>query len=211
MNQRLHREAKGFTIVELMIALSVLSVLLMLTTATLIQIGKLYSKGINQAAAQNAARSIANEIAAQLQFTDQAPQPAAVGSTRALCIGRQRYTYVLNQQLGHPARHVLWHDVTKSTTCHAIGNLTTAPTPSDGDTDAGSTRSELMPANMRLTDLTVRNNSNGTYTIKVTVAYGEDDLVHYDGATDTTTCVGDRGTEYCAVSSLTVTVAQRVE
>ncbi len=68
----------GFTIIELMIALSVLSVLLVMTTVTLIQIGKLYSKGVNSAAVQNAARNIVGDISGTLQFGGGAPAACTI-------------------------------------------------------------------------------------------------------------------------------------
>lgn len=63
----------GFTIVELMIALSVLSVLLITATLVLIQIGALYSKGVNAADLQNANRTLVADISAQLQFSGRVP------------------------------------------------------------------------------------------------------------------------------------------
>ena len=115
---------RGFTIVELMIALSVLSVILVMATVILINIGALYSKGVNGANLQNAARNIVADVSANLQFSG--TQPAActlnlnattcsdklIPPTPLLlstgvpvpiytyCIGTTRYTYILNQELG---------------------------------------------------------------------------------------------------------------
>ncbi|HSX37132.1 MAG TPA: type II secretion system protein, partial [Patescibacteria group bacterium] len=80
----------GFTIVELMVALSVLSILLVMSTVILIQIGKLYTKGVNQAATQNAARDIINDLSSQLQVSGNAPDGKTAG---VICIGNQRYTF----------------------------------------------------------------------------------------------------------------------
>ncbi len=115
----------GFTIVELMIALSILSVLLVTSTIILIQIGALYSKGVNAADLQNATRTVVADISGQLQFSGKVPlgcttTPATcyanvndvdfgagnaqtlepAGTVYSYCIGNTRYTYVLNRELG---------------------------------------------------------------------------------------------------------------
>lgn len=124
-----HRNSEGFTIVELMIALAILSVILVVASVVLINIESLYSKGVNAANLQNAARNIVDDVSANLQFSGQAPincnlngQPVAGGPATfadsttcgvgvqtgddqdhgpfAYCVGDTRYTYVLGQELG---------------------------------------------------------------------------------------------------------------
>lgn len=87
VNGRKLNNQQGFTIIELMVALSILSVLLVITTVTMIQIGKLYSKGVNAAAVQNAARNIVGDVSGALQFGGSTPYscnvyhpPATTGS-----------------------------------------------------------------------------------------------------------------------------------
>lgn len=67
------KSSSGFTIVELMIALTILSVILVIGTVVLIQIGALYSKGINAADLQNANRNIVADVSGQLQFSGKVP------------------------------------------------------------------------------------------------------------------------------------------
>src|SRR5665213_2550121 len=67
---------KAFTIIELMIATSVLSIILLLVTTMMISIGNLYYKGINQARVQDDVRTISDDLSSHLQLSDQAPQPA---------------------------------------------------------------------------------------------------------------------------------------
>lgn len=120
------RPNQGFTIVELMIALSVLSTILIMSTVILIQIGSIYSKGVNEANLQNAARTIVADLSSSLQFSGNVPSPCTqtaincyapsvtsyptdpntVGSglgqfqAYAFCIGTTRYSYALNRELG---------------------------------------------------------------------------------------------------------------
>jgi prepilin-type N-terminal cleavage/methylation domain-containing protein len=65
-----HRSSaeQGFTIVELMIATTVLSTLLVVVAIVMISIGKLYYKGLNQARLQDNTRNAVTAIAKQLQL-----------------------------------------------------------------------------------------------------------------------------------------------
>lgn len=71
-------EQRGFTIIELLVALSVLSVLLVITSVTMLQIGKLYAKGINAANVQNAARNVMADVTGVLQFGGSLPTPCSI-------------------------------------------------------------------------------------------------------------------------------------
>lgn len=111
------RSENGFTIIELMIALSVLSTILIMSTVILIQIGALYSKGVNAANLQNTSRGIEADVSSALQFSGNTPLtcPAGGGSVisceaashtysgvivNSVCIGTTRYSYVLNSEMG---------------------------------------------------------------------------------------------------------------
>lgn len=211
----------GFTIIELMIALSILSLVLLLSTIGIVQIGKLYSKGMIQVNTQNAARNIMNNIASQIQLSGVVPQfmaPSIPSSSGAVCIGSKRYSFMVNHQLTKaPTDHALWLDVMNgSSTCLPITalSLTTSATPADSlNTSSPNNGSELLSTNMRLTDLDITS-ANGFYTITVSLAYGDDDLISYtprSGATPAvTTCKGGPGSEYCAIATLTQTIAPRM-
>lgn len=215
----------GFTIIELMIALTILSLILLLSTYGIVQIGKMYSKGMNQTNAQNTARNIMNNIASQIQLGGTTPlftAPAAPATTSApssvgvVCIGSKRYSFMINHKLTKaPTDHVLWFDVmNSSSTCLPINTLITSATPTDLlNTSSPNNGSELMSTGMRLSDLDVQS-ANGFYTITVSLAYGDDDLINYTpraGATAaTTTCKGGKGSEFCAIATLTQTIAPRM-
>ena len=121
------RTENGFTIVELMIALTVLSTILLISTTVFIQIGRLYTKGINSADLQNAARTVVTDLSSSVQLSGSQPPGCAAGDTAcgctpatfyvnkapsqvdsgvtlnevyAFCVGKIRYTYVLNRELG---------------------------------------------------------------------------------------------------------------
>ena len=215
----------GFTIIELMISLSILALVLLLSTYGIVQIGKLYSKGMNQTNAQNAARNIMNNIASQIQLGGTtpllsapltAPIASAPSSVGAVCIGSKRYNFIINHKLTKTSTdHTLWRDIMDSSgSCSPIPSLIGSP-PAGGPLNLlhPENGSELMPINMRLTDLHVTS-ANGLYTITVSIAYGDDDLISYtprSGPTPAvTTCKGGTGSEFCALATLTQTVAPRM-
>ena len=136
-------KSSGFTIVELMIALTVLSTILLLSTIVLITIGALYSKGVNAASLQNTTRTIAADLTSSLQFSGNDPSgcnyeeggitcatgriPKTAGGTPyyiySFCINTTRYSYVLNKEMGNDSgstppnlvtNHVLWRDTMKN-------------------------------------------------------------------------------------------------
>jgi len=173
----------GFTIVELMIATSILSVILVTVTVVMVGIGNLYYKGINQINIQDTTRNISDEISQKLQLSDGMNLDHEVLPTdhniQAYCIGSTRYTYVLNHQMGDhddssPYMHVLWRDSISSGACGtAIPDLK-QPNIS-GSTDGV----ELLGNHSRLTefDIAPPNLKTSPYTLTVGVAYGDNDLL----------------------------------
>lgn len=143
-------DQKGFTIIELMIATSVLATMLVLVTVVMVNIGNLYYKGVNQAHIQDDTRNIADQVSEYIRLSDQPPVGpySSVGDTQLYCIGAVRYAFVLGAQIGSLApgttttyHHVLWRD--------------TNPTP-------GSCPTEIDPHNPGLgqVDLTRANLAN---------------------------------------------------
>jgi len=122
----LRKSLTGFTIIELMIATMVFSVILLLITFGMLQIGRTYYKGVTMARTQNTARSVLDQITQAIQFSggDITPTPETLppGVHSAFCIGDKRYSYILDRELtdGTPdanqAKHVLVVDTRSD--CH---------------------------------------------------------------------------------------------
>lgn len=203
-------DSRGFTIVELMIATSVLSVILLLVTGMMISIGNLFYKGVNQARIQDNVRSISDEITEQLKYSGSEPvQPPAINETfsshtfsvQVLCVGGTRYTYVLGVQIGTSSGqlpHVLWRDAAASPCAQA--DLT-----QNSPTAKGA---ELIAPNSRLANLVV-SKTGSPYTVDTTVAYGDDDLLSGPNST-TPLCKGNTGDQFCAVASLHTLATRRL-
>jgi prepilin-type N-terminal cleavage/methylation domain-containing protein len=243
-------EQGGFTIVELMIALVVLATLLITATVVLIHLGNLFSKGTNEAHTQNATRNLMSELIGQIKLGNNDPtliQPAApvtnasatdgwtTSGLGVLCIGDQRYTYVLNSELisedtvnavGN-VRHILWRDKTAaggscSPASDNVADFESAATPSSNGT-------EILPSHARLVALGITpTGTDGTYIVTLTIAYGDGDLITYspygsspappadppppyDSSNATVKCNGGTGDPYCAAASLTGIATQRVQ
>jgi prepilin-type N-terminal cleavage/methylation domain-containing protein len=212
---------EGFTIVELMIALSVLSVILVTVTLILLQIGVLYSKGVNAADLQNATRTVVADISGQLQFSGKVPLGCTVTSVTCYanthdylngvdnttetvytyCISNTRYSYVLNRELGTDSSttptnqvtaHVLWRDTLTT-------DASTCPVPDIvngshlNDAPSKGDGYEMVGNHMRLTRFKIAQttSSSGIYNVDVWTAFGDNDLVKPDPA-------GPAGRSICA-------------
>ncbi len=216
----------GFTIVELLIATTVFSVVLLVASTAMIQIGRLYYKGIISTRTQNATRDIAQRVVTDLQYggsdsfkpnysalstvpsqPEQNPplKPDNIGQALAVCIGDSKYTYWLGQQVKGTHHGIVLSQAT-SGTCSPDSNGV-----------------ELLGENMRLTQFQIAKSSGnqGFYTVKIKVAYGDNDLLTtYNEASDgininqlsQTLCKsGIAGSNFCATSALDTSATIRVE
>lgn len=222
-NQTTISRNAGFTIIELMIATLVFSLIILLLSFGVIDITKVYYKGITQSDTQNTARNVASDISQALQFNGQFTQLSPNGTTRSFCIGTTQYSYRLGYQLtgsSSPAatqtRYALLESDTGCPT--AIVGCPGVPDLSAGTCIATGSK-ELLGQNMRLSNLTVAqpdpNTEPSLYKIDVRVVYGDDDLLYSPSgnsqgsqATDAN-CRGTAGEQFCAVSELVTTVQQR--
>jgi prepilin-type N-terminal cleavage/methylation domain-containing protein len=200
----------GFTIIELMIATSVLAVIILLVTVMITSIGNLYYKGVTQSQTQDTTRNIADQLSQDIELADSVPVVVTdthivPGKTLyALCVGTSRYSYVIGEVLGtNGFQHIVWRDKPSSPGC-TPANLTMTDPP------GGTNGSELMGAKSQLSALVVNTPSGSSLsTITVGVVYGASDL--HTGSGTNTTCNGKVGDQFCASDALTVSAIQRVK
>jgi len=240
MNIKKHSDQRGFTLIELLIATTVFSVILLVAAATLIQVGRMYYKGVISSRTQGTARTAMDEISRELQFsggnvvTLQSDANAQLKKT-VTCYNDTRLTYVLNAQLSdeasegqipsdqnqHRIKHVLWQDKIQD-----IGNCSLATSPDLTVSNPGGVEGkELLEENMRLTNLQVcrveaatnddcnneQDSVSDAYKVAITVIYGDDDLL-IPNATSPTGCKGTPfGGQWCAISRLSTQVYRRVQ
>ncbi|MEK9196156.1 MAG: prepilin-type N-terminal cleavage/methylation domain-containing protein [Patescibacteria group bacterium] len=221
--KRVNNNQKGFTILELIIASTVFSLIMLLSTTGLIQIGKTYHKGQITSKTQETTRGVAEEISREVQFSGDPIRLAnskTYGSTgelggvvvKAVCIGDTRYTYVTGRpkvklgQSDNPGdgeasptlRHLLWTDKVATGACVAE-DLSNPALSSSGR--------ELLAQNMRLSSFDIDPRGDNV-TIKIKAYYGDYDLAGTDG---NGFCDSNKnGGQFCASSELSTVVRRRL-
>lgn len=206
MKRLLRTSQSGFTILELMVATVVLSVVLLISTMAIMGVNRLYYKGQNAIHTNDTARNILQDVSKQIEFGAQtpnlaaspaispcpaAPNPAlslwcsstAQGKVYAYCIDTTRYSFALNTQYIDGTNHVLWEDTiapSDVTNCRPLNvfSLSAGVPQTTSGAVAGTNGKELLLPNMRLTGFEIQQNTaTGAYNVTVDVVYGSDDLL----------------------------------
>jgi prepilin-type N-terminal cleavage/methylation domain-containing protein len=214
-----HSHEQGFSIVELMIATTVFSVVLLLCATAIIQVGRMYYKGVIVSRTEDVSRKVIEDLAQAVQFKgdgqihDSGLGFAGSPPVRALCIGSVRYVYArpdfsLSDNGATTSRHVLWKDrMGAQETCNTTGVNMSIDTPSAGG-------QELLSGNMRVVELSATPSGEG-WAIKATIAYGEDAALYTVNNVASPNafaqCVNSNsGGQFCAVSALNTLVTERL-
>jgi len=221
MNHKIGTQQQGFTLIELLIATTVFSVILLIAAATLIQIGRMYYKGIITSKTQGVARTVTDDISRSIQFSGGNFGEASDGINNAYCIGDTRYTYVLRAQQdsdveGYSAEdqkipHALWQDNINSGECSIDLPQLQFDDPYAEAVDRNRNGRALLEDNMQLQFFDVEPQQPGSDVFKVRVMvvyYAAVDLLNNpDGQA---TCKGSSvGGQWCAISDLSSVVYSR--
>lgn len=214
------KRTAGFTIIELMVATLVFSVVLLVVTAGILQISRVYYKGLTESATQSTARSIIDTISQAIQFSggDVTETPGnGVGVNYAFCVGNKQYSYRLGSQVkNNPTESdQAWHALVESVVGGSCSGV--SPQPLTNQTVSGR---DLVNQEMRLSNLQVEDLGEDRYRVSVRVVYGDADLLLSPSAPSSPTgatlpdaiCQPVRaGTQFCAVSELSTVVVKRVQ
>lgn len=178
MTRRQHRQIQqGFTIVELMIATMVFSVILVVITTGVLKFTNSYYKGLNSSATQTTARNLITSITQGVQYAGnsqlavQIPHPTDI-TKGVVCVGNVHYYYTLGSLAGS-GYGVYETSQTDITNCD--------PTTTFAAMQADPTGRELLAPHMRLTDIHVGRNAAAPattlplYDISVGIAFADDD------------------------------------
>lgn len=227
----LRHHTKGFTLVELLIATVVFSIVLLTASAALIQVGRLYYKGVITNRTQNVARSVMDNVTQAGQFSSGDFTTSTSGSNptaQILCIGTTRYTYVVGPRRQAKApngydpatntiKHVLWQDTILNGECTVDKPDLKLDNPNDYEGVANKNRNgqELLDENMRLGKFNIAalaGNTQDVLTADIRVLYGVNEVLNNPNDPATATCISSRlGGQWCAVSELSSVVYRRVE
>lgn len=208
---RTRNQSAGFTIVELMIATAVFGTVLLLITTAILQITRVYYKGITESRTQDTSRTIIDLVSQGIQFsggdvTTTIASPTA-GSSYAFCVGGKQYSYTLGYQLSD--------NPTATQTYHAlvVDDLAGCTAGSTAQNVRAATVSgrELVAPNMRLANLQVASAGSNLYRVTVRVVYGDNDLLNNPNDQNASCRQAIAGRQFCAVSELSTIVTKRVQ
>lgn len=200
------RREKGFTLVELLIATAVFSLVLVVFLSAFIRISQLFYKGVTMTAAQESARNVVQDIADDLQFFQQ--QPVAPAGANYFCIGSHRYSWNLGVQVASGTYGVAREQIPSST----CPSTTSQPVPV-----GTSNYEELLDPGMQVNKLSLSSCTNGQCVISIhLVSYGSDNsvLISPSGLTpayqaNDAVCSGPAtSSEFCATADYQSTVLQ---
>lgn len=216
------RSQAGFTIVELLVATAVFSIIMIVITAGVIGFSRQYYHGVVSSNTQTTARRIMAEITSAIQFGNSITPDLTNSNTSAFCVDNKVYAYVLGQEVKDSSPVASdnqgYHGFVADNSLTACNDATVPPVV---PTSLTGTQRELLGENMRIAALSVETKDNETYTVHVRVIYGDNDVLSPDvtaGGFDwaasggTVGCLAERSSvQYCSVTDLTTTVQKRIE
>lgn len=202
-NHPLDKRKDGFTIIELLIATAVFSVVLMVFLAAFLRISQLFYKGVNMSNTQETARNVLQDISDDLQFYNQAP---VIGSGY-FCIGNHRYAYNIGSQVGSSGTYGIARE--NMNVCKPLLGA-------QGQAVAAN-HTELLDPGMQVNLLNITPQPDGVINVAIRlVFYGGDNsvLVSPSGATPAykaadAQCSGPaNSTQFCATADYNSTILQ---
>lgn len=212
----------GFTIVELLIATVVFSVVLLICAFGLLQITRTYYKGVTSTNTQQSARAIIDTVSQAIQFSGGDIQGITPnGSTLGFCVNDKRFNYKIGQQVVSGSPDTTQNQGNHGFTQDSAAGCSSATLANNVDAPTGQPR-ELLSNSMRLVALNICGPGgapaigscpspppagSNLYRVTVRVVAGHNDILN----STRTDCSGVRsGTQFCALSELTTTVQKRV-
>ena len=194
---------KAFTVVELIMATAVFSVVLLLGLTGFIQIGKMFYKGVTLSQTRDASSNVLQTVTNDIKLASDTARPVP-NMSNAICIGNHRYSYQIGRKLtaldgGSPSQYAL-----KRETFNNPGEcMNSSISPS-----STSASTELLQNNMRLAKFSVSQiGATNLHSVNIKVIYGDDDDLTTTSDYNAAQCKASPvGTEYCAVSELSTIV-----
>lgn len=211
---------KGFTIIELLIATSVFAVILLILTSGIMQIGRVYYRGVTGAQTQEVARSVVDDVKEAIQLSGGTVNLGLSGGgySAGYCIGSRLYMFNQYRQLTTTSGPAL----TSENVTNGCGSVTSLP-PAGPITN----QAERLNQKMRIANFSVASAGGNLYNITLRIVTGDNDMLcspTYPGNTCASgtmpsaaelnrpdlRCKGVKGMQYCAVSEISTTVTRRV-
>lgn len=160
----------GFTILELLIATTIFSFILLIATTGIIRIGQLYYKGVTESKTQETIRNVSDELTRSIQFANGSKTSLPdSGLMKSFCLGDTRYVY--------------YFDLPYQTTNNAGLIAERLGAGSNCASDVAIDTRQLLGKNMRLLKFDVETvpGNDKAWQVNIRIAYGDNDLLdHYD-------------------------------
>ena len=215
------KRESGFTITELVIATAVFAGVLLLIIVGFVQIGRLFYKGVAVSQTRQTATNIVNAISADIRLAGNVnpnlnylcnPNCNFANPLTAYCIGN--HLYVANVYSQPVNLDPSSHDFSSNFGLiqSQSGGVCSGGTGANGAYQSSDLVKplEMLGDDMRLTQFKIEPGAQAdTYDIKVTVAYGEDNVFQNFGD-DVPSCRGiATGSQFCAVVPISQSVSNR--
>lgn len=204
---------RGFTIVELMIATAVFSVVLLIAIVAIIMVNNSFVKGNVQAQTQDITRNVLSTISQDIQFNS--PSQIVLGTPYEnygyYCLGNDVYIYQRGQEINPSSSSPVYHALLELTgSCPA--NLSSDPTGLkythylSNATGGGNSTHELLSQYLSLEQFNIVQVNSDSYEITLTIVYGKPSNLTNDSCPSQSF-----GGQLCAVSTLTTAVSPRIQ
>lgn len=214
-------KSRGFTIIELMIATTIFSFILLIATTGIVRIGQMYYKGVTESRTQEVTRQISDELARAVQFSDNEKTVVFTNDRfiKRFCFGDTRYTANLDKKVTDvgvtDGEGLIAERLSLGADCACSGACV-------------QETKQLLGQNMRLLKFRVGLVGSGVsaWYVDLKVAYGDNDLLnHYNdqgvliGGTletqeqrmnDAMCKSGISASSFCAVAQLDTVVKKRL-
>jgi|GEM_PF-769102 len=219
--------SNGFTIIELLVATTIFSIVLIVIVASFLQVGRMFYKGVSVNNTNEAARTLVDDIANDIRLSKSSlyADPTAdknLMNVQYFCVGQHRYTFIFKTK-------VQGSDITatnlqaKNIQAGVIQDNTGGNCHQPSDDPPGTNATQILGPDMQLNNLTLTKSSSETGVSGVRihthiVFYGADNTVFDTSDTTMKNTASDPGkaagasdafcsgnslsTQFCAVSDI---------
>lgn len=211
-----HRDEGAFTIVELLIATSVFSVVLLVALAGFMQIGHLFYKGVSTTQTAAVANQVFSDISGNFHNSGSISSLQSANGYTYYCLGGSRYTFNTGFEVhsSDSPNHLAPNrggnfGLLKDTLPGSSGCATPCDDISGTPCPPGAVKfnnpSELLGNQMRISALNIQPDTSispNYYSISIVIAYGDNDLLDNPGNSSAACKNNTAGTQYCSVTAL---------
>lgn len=212
-NLRSVHKPKGFTIIELLVATVVFSVVLLVALTGFLEMSRIFYSGVTITRTQDTTKQIVDDISSQIKVASSISNGLQTSPKgyKYYCVGTTRYTLNIGNEVD------LSTEFGSSQNFKANGNyglLRDRPVGGCSDPcDVGcsapfsANKTEMLGNKMRLEALSIAPPTGATslYSVSIILAYGDDDAL--SGSPPGVTCIGSAySDQYCDVYSLVTSV-----